>query len=152
VICRHIDKPGEEQLCGRQDHENVVSPLLPDGARRGERRDHDLPVPLRDRRDGFRVRRSVRAHHGIDAVLHDQLLVECDGRIGIGCVIVDQELHTTPEQAAAPVDIARAEKVAVTGGYPLRGQWPGLRHRCADADGFGGDTARCQRPGEEQNC
>jgi hypothetical protein len=59
--------------------------------------------------DGVRDRRAVRPHDGVDLVLHDQLLVDANGGLRVGTVIVDYKLNWQAEDTALFVDVLLAE-------------------------------------------
>jgi amino acid transporter len=113
ALRRHLDEAREEELRGREHHEQVLPPLLPYGRGRGEGRDQDLAVPLGHRRHGLGERGSVGPHDGVHAVLRDEPLVEGHGRGGVGAVVVDDEFDPAPEEAAPCIHVVLAEEVAV---------------------------------------
>ena len=63
--------------------------------------------------DGVRDGRAVRAYDRVHLVLSNQLLVDADGRLGLGAIILDQKLNWAPEDPPFFVDVLLAEQVAL---------------------------------------
>ena len=129
-----IDQPHQEKLRRSELHEEIAPPLLPDRGRRGQRGKHHPPVFLCHRRYRFGERGTVGPHHGIDLIFDDELLVEGGRRLGIGSVVVDQELDLPTQDAALLVDVFLTEQVPVASRHTLRVVGPRLGHRGADPD------------------
>ena len=76
----------------------------------------------------------VGAHHGVDLVLGDELLVELDRGGGHGLIVVDDELDLASEQPALGVHLLEQMLIAlllIAAGLGVRA---GERHRRADLD------------------
>jgi hypothetical protein len=91
-------------------------------------------VPLGHVGDGVRDGRAVGAHHRVDLVLRDQLLVEANGGFRIGAVIADQNLKGASEDAPLFVHVFLAEQVALTDIAALDGVPSSGGDRGADPD------------------
>jgi hypothetical protein len=125
-------------LGDRHDAEDVLAALLPDRARGRSVGDERHLVTLVDvgHRLGDRARVGGEKH--VDLVLGDQLLVQLDGRLGIGLVVEEHELDLPAEDATPGIHLVHPHLDRVdlaTGGFR---EAPGLRDGAAEHDLGGG--------------
>ena len=104
--------------------------------------DEHFVVALRDAHRREDVRRRVRAHHQVDLVDGDELLVERAREIGPRLVVLEHPLHGAAEQAVFPVELLDIDLAHDLMDEPGRGERPGERKRASDAD------RRARRPSE----
>ena len=141
-VRRELRHHGALEVVHETDAEDVVADLRDSRVRR-RGRDHRYLVRLADRRRGEGVRRGDVAEHRHHVVLVDELGDDRAHFLGLGLVVLDQELQLLSEDASGGVDLVERLLRAVPGRDAERRDPARQRAVLADEDlASGGRGAR----------